>query len=411
MERGSTPKWLIDVQQKSWEPEILISGITLTFIFILSNHIYNFFGMLVQDFAVTSVIAYGSYILSTFIITGLKIILVIHLILRGLWTGFVGLSYVFPDGVKKEKMRPEMRKVEFDKPEKFVIRLEEICSLLFSFIFSSVTVIVSFSLMWIPMIFLYIIGLDQEIVRKIILFIIIPVGVLFGVYLIITDKRRKYTKTKQRSNNFIFSNLLTTYVTNLGILKTGFIFILYFLVIFLISFSNITGFDFINKKGRKISSLSKITCLNNNQYDELRDRDLRIPKAAIDKFQILDNKLKLFIGYYKEDLFTVKKLKEKPGLLNEFKIVPDSSGIKITDLLKLSIDGKNVYGLNWYIINQVQTGQKVLTTDIDLENITEGYHELKIDKFRWSVDKKKLKLIENWDIIPFEKTKKNKKSG
>ena len=169
MNESKTPQWLIDVQNKSWEPEILISGITLTFIFILSKHVYNFFGMLVQDYAVSVGLAFGSYILSIFVFTGLKIILVIHLILRGLWTGFVGLSYVFPDGVNKDRMSSKMRQVQFDKPEKFVIKLEEVCSLLFSFIFSSVTLILSFALLWIPMILLYVVGLDQEIVRMLII--------------------------------------------------------------------------------------------------------------------------------------------------------------------------------------------------------------------------------------------------
>jgi len=39
MNKTKTPDWLLDIQNKSWEPEILISGITLTFLFILSNYI------------------------------------------------------------------------------------------------------------------------------------------------------------------------------------------------------------------------------------------------------------------------------------------------------------------------------------------------------------------------------------
>ena len=230
-------------------------------------------------------------------------------------------------------------------------------------------------------------------------------GIIFGFYLIITDKRRKYTKTKQRSNNFIFSNLLTTYATNLGRLKNSIIFILYFLVIFLISFSDIFSFDFINKKGRKISPLNKITSLNNDHYEDLRDQELRIPKAAIKKFQIKDNKLELFIGYYKEDLFTIKKFEENLELMKEFEIEPDSSGVKLTDLLELNIDGENVSGLNWYMINKVQTDQKVFKTDIPVENISKGYHELQINKVYWSIKKGQMELVENWDIIPFEKEK------
>ena len=141
MEENQTPKWLIAAQNKSWEPEILISGITLTFLFILSNRIYNFFGMLTQDFGVFDAISKSLYIISIISLTSLKIILVAHLVLRGVWTGFVGLSYVLPNGVKYEKLPKNQRSVKFDTPESIVIKIEKICSLLFSFIFSSITFI------------------------------------------------------------------------------------------------------------------------------------------------------------------------------------------------------------------------------------------------------------------------------
>ena len=49
MKKDITPQWLIDIQHRSWEPEILISGITLTFLFLLTDYIYNFCGMLIQQ--------------------------------------------------------------------------------------------------------------------------------------------------------------------------------------------------------------------------------------------------------------------------------------------------------------------------------------------------------------------------
>ena len=115
MEENQTPKWLISTQNKSWEPEIIISGITLTFLFILSNHIYNFFGMLTQDFGVFDAISKTLYIISIISLTSLKIILIVHLVLRGIWTGFVGLSYVLPNGVKYENLHKSQQSIEFDK--------------------------------------------------------------------------------------------------------------------------------------------------------------------------------------------------------------------------------------------------------------------------------------------------------
>ena len=118
MNNSKTPDWLLEVQNKSWEPEIIISGITLTFVFILPNYIYNFYGMLVQDFGVFDAIAKILYRISVIAITGLKIILNVHLILRGLWTGCVGLSYVFPAGVNNEKLPKSQRNNIYDKPDR-----------------------------------------------------------------------------------------------------------------------------------------------------------------------------------------------------------------------------------------------------------------------------------------------------
>ena len=87
MNETKIPKWLIDTQNKSWEPEILISGITLTFLFLLSNYIYNFYGMLIQDFAVWDGILRILYCLSIMGLNGFKIVFITHLILRGIWAG------------------------------------------------------------------------------------------------------------------------------------------------------------------------------------------------------------------------------------------------------------------------------------------------------------------------------------
>jgi len=72
MNKSETPDWLLEIQNKSWEPEILISGITLTFLFILSNYIYNFFGMLIQEYSVRLVVGRNLYIVSIIILAGLK---------------------------------------------------------------------------------------------------------------------------------------------------------------------------------------------------------------------------------------------------------------------------------------------------------------------------------------------------
>lgn len=414
MNETKTPKWLLDTQNKSWEPEILISGITLTFLFILSTHIYNFYGMLIQDFAVWDVIAKNLYVISLIILTGLKIILIVHLILRGIWTGFIGLSYVFPGGVNKENVLPSIKNTHFDKPEVFVIKIEKICSLLFSFIFTSITFIIGSLIIFIPIVLLFFLGLDLSLVRIIGLAICFLVMLAAFILSILFQTKLKNSGFKAKLENSIFNNILATYMSNIGRAKTFLIFGFYFLLIILLSLSDITKFGFRNQKSAEISSLSNMVYLDKDHYDSLRDQKLRIERAAISEFRVTGDTLKLFIAFYKEDLFTLEHLPDDPSLCKEFGIKPDEPETSLADLYRISIDDKPIPGLDWYAVDHKYTNQKGIFTTIPINAVTQDghwpaadkaaqrYHELRIDKIYRRISKKKMKLIKNWDIIPFK---------
>ncbi len=44
--------WLENLQRNSWEPEVIISGITLAFLFIFPSKVYEFAAYLFQDLGV-----------------------------------------------------------------------------------------------------------------------------------------------------------------------------------------------------------------------------------------------------------------------------------------------------------------------------------------------------------------------
>lgn len=133
------PDWLRDLQQKSWEPEILLSGIVLYGMFkvpdvldgFLSFYKLNVFGNSNDMNNLVSLFKMGIY----WLIIGL----VMHLICRGIWIGMVGLSYTFPNGIHEGKLKYTGRfkqKVERTPSyEQIVVRLEKISSMLFSISF------------------------------------------------------------------------------------------------------------------------------------------------------------------------------------------------------------------------------------------------------------------------------------
>ena len=121
---------------KSWEPEILLSGIVLygmfqvppaldRFLFFFSNEVYNDVNAL--DLLV-ALLKIGVY----WLIVGL----VLHLICRGLWIGLVGLSYSFPRGIRSERLKYQpkyLKRVSGIPPfEDIILKLERLCSIIYS---------------------------------------------------------------------------------------------------------------------------------------------------------------------------------------------------------------------------------------------------------------------------------------
>ncbi len=138
MSDQKTPKWLKDTQIRSWEPEILLSGIVLFGLFKIPEQLDNLLWYVKNNISgsgdwnnFVSMMKVAIY----WLITGLFL----HLIARGLWVGLVGLSYVFPDGVNKEKLnfkygfKNTILKIPF--PVDSIEKLERLCSSLFSISF------------------------------------------------------------------------------------------------------------------------------------------------------------------------------------------------------------------------------------------------------------------------------------
>ncbi|MEM9326878.1 MAG: hypothetical protein AAGA85_14525 [Bacteroidota bacterium] len=131
-----TPDWLRSLQQRSWEPEILLSGIVIygmfqvpkvldRFLFYFQSNIDNVTNGV--DILV-AILKMGVY----WLIIGL----ILHLICRGLWIGLVGLSYSFPRGIRPDRLRYQQkyqnRVLRIPDFQSIVMRLEHICSTVFS---------------------------------------------------------------------------------------------------------------------------------------------------------------------------------------------------------------------------------------------------------------------------------------
>ena len=131
------PEWLEDIQYRSWEPELFISGGVIFFLLQATDFLYYQSFLMLQQTGYYEPILIAS--LLTAALNALIFGFVIHLILRGFWVAAVTLSYVFPDGVQmnrihyQEMYKKKVRKV-LDTTD-WVIMLETICSLVFTLSF------------------------------------------------------------------------------------------------------------------------------------------------------------------------------------------------------------------------------------------------------------------------------------
>ncbi len=90
--------WLENLQRNSWEPEVIISGIILAFLFIFPSKVYEFSAYLIQDLGVGYLPSSLVLLYLTMIISVFKIFFVVHLALRFIWTGMNSMRQLIYTG-------------------------------------------------------------------------------------------------------------------------------------------------------------------------------------------------------------------------------------------------------------------------------------------------------------------------
>lgn len=390
---NQTPQWLKEVQNNSWSPEILISGLTITFIFIMNDPIHNFFAMLIQDYGTGSLsrILFVTFIISLNII---KIVLISHLLLRGFWTGLVGLSYVYPNGVKNEKLPKRDRHLKFSKPVELVLKVEKVCSLLFSIIFYFIITLILIVVLYTPAIIIQAVTTENSKLYIIIFFAsisLIPIIINF----------LKNSRTKRFFETNIFNNILFTFSTNTGYVITIVFLVLSILSSVYLSIPQLEQFQYRNSsadKATKYEGLHK-DC---EKYNDERNSNLRVGKATVESFIVYDQ-IKLFVSKYKADEIVVSKAKQQPENFENISGKRIDREFNLSSIYLIHIDSLQITDIDWVSSNHPQTNQKGLTTIIDNLEIEKGFHKLSVNKVIWSFKKNDFELIAPWDEIVFFK--------
>lgn len=145
-------KWLDKLQQESWQLELIVSGFVIFGLFQSIDPLLQWTNQMQieSDFSDA-----GGFIgmFGMMLVLSVRLLLfnlIIHLVLRGLWIGAIGLRYYSGDIDFKELKYSEKfdsylkRKiVSFDR---YISRLEDWCSIIFSLSFFLVFVFISFAI-------------------------------------------------------------------------------------------------------------------------------------------------------------------------------------------------------------------------------------------------------------------------
>jgi hypothetical protein len=440
--KSSVFKDLLDkLQQESWQLELLISGFAIFGLFSSLGTIQLNLETANYDGRLEEILIWFSVKVCCWI---LIISLLIHVVLRGLWIGALGLRYVSGDIDYDElKYSPKFTKFLSNKIgsfDKYIATLENYCSVLFAISFLLIfyfLAAVSFLVVLLCIVFIF---LDNDVkgVWNTVLSVIgagLILFILLGTLLTFIDfitqgflKKKKwiakiyfplYRVFSIVSLSFLYRPLVYNFLDNKFGRRMSFLLAPIFAVIFIFS-----SYRYHSSNYLAVDRSSSENYANPNNYDDLltKNKDF-VRVASIPSKVITDSYLKVFMIFnerIEERLFEynegLRPLKDIRGIQSEISLNGNRwtrSQIRKRDSLRLEYYKTFNEIHNVYIDNKKQTATFIATTNpnkklgfetyIDIKNLTEGKHLLEITRRQ-----KRTKDTVNFTVtrIPFWSFKK-----
>jgi len=210
-------EWLEKLQQESWQLELLISGLALFGIYESQDLLLEL-RMYVQSNSEGMTRVAQSIFIGTLGV-GWKIFfvnLLIHVILRGLWIGAIGLRYVSQDidydSLNYSTYFTEMLQKRVGEFDDFIERLEKICSVLFAYTFLLFLLFFSISFFFFQIVFLGNLTNEVSKPQAATLTIFLALYLLIGIVVFIDFiTLGLFKKIEERSINRIYGYIFTFY--------------------------------------------------------------------------------------------------------------------------------------------------------------------------------------------------------
>ena len=431
--KDSKFKELLDkLQQESWQLELLISGFAIFGLFTAYPQIKVALQIAKND---NEIYLFPILLIALIACSILLFNLMIHVILRGLWIGALGLRYVSGDidfvklnYYKKFSNHLQKKIVSFDK---YVATLENYCSVLFAVSFLLIFYVISISIIAISFVGVATLIISNESLpeaARTIIGIILLLTISFGAILVFIDfatqgflKKKKWLAKFYFPFYWIFSYLTLTFLyrplvynflDNKFTKRLSFFLVPAYIIILLF-----TSFKYQKSNYLDSAKLNSKLYLDKREYEDLLLKEDDFVKTGSIQSKIITEPYIKFFRVFNENVEnriygyhpTLKPKEDQRGF---------KSGIQFSNSISLSRKKRDSLAKKYLeVFNQMYTikidslkfdsdfligrnkkNQIGFETYISTKNLTEGKHILRLNRKR----KRKKDTIQYIDVtIPF----------
>ena len=433
--KSKLTEWLEHLQQESWQLELLVSGFAI-FLLIGTYEPLRDIGRRVMLLASDSR-EYAALMIPYAVLLGawfaLLINLIIHVLLRGLWISTIGLRYV-SDDIDFEYFRFAPRFERYLKRrvgsfDRYIERLEKICSIIFAFTFLVIFTILSFGI-FIGLIFLFnvgmkAIGLQDSALSSVIDLLFLLTALIYFIDFVSLGRIKRikwlskvyypiYRFYGWMTFSFMYRPMYYNLIDNKFGRWVGLLLIPYIIFAMVAgSIKFVTHAYFPDRDQGRIASLSTL------MYDDLRDDKARTNQASIPSKYVNNGYLELFLPYNPHD--DDKSIKhicpdvtpaKSTGIKLEGMITfnyakdadPDSLLTCLSTMHELYVNDSLLEKQQFHFYKHPKRDNIGLLTILDVNFLPRGRHTLKVrTQLPAKVDGRDTIRFTNSALIPFWK--------
>jgi hypothetical protein len=363
--------WLENLQKNSWEPEVIVSGISLAVLFIIPSSLFDYSILMIQDYGLEHipallVLGYFSLIISVF-----KIFLITHLFLRFMWAGMLGITYAFPEGVLKNNLFKFSQDLDYPHPRVYLLKLERWCSMIYGYPLSVVIPIFWITAYLILLIAVYLVfNLDFQVVYIVFISSFLLVVVVGAIV--------KKSKLKSFVGTSMNGTISAVFASHLG--KWTMVWFSLLLVVAALPFilSDLNGFTYYQP----------MTNLEDEFYDapdqsryfeEYNTDKVRFPRVWTESMTVSGDKLHLYLAKYARDERDLPRIQTLLST-SDYDTLGWKKLEKVEDTYQVFLNDSLVTSEKWILTTSGITGQKAFFGIIPIAELPQGIHEIRIDK-------------------------------